>query len=317
MRCSDAARNKRILPGSIGCQPKSRSTKSGRIWECDDQDDFLGYIRTIEFWCIAAWILLKAYQQFQDSGYLEVLTPRHTVPRGRGGKMSSIWSFIQELSFPRRVAIVALCAVGFGASLTTYVIFMPGHPYLMQVVASCIKVPALLFICPLLALYPTLLLSKLFDSRMEMRVLLKASFSCIVATAIVLALCAPFIAILNSFGNYTLVIFASYGAFAVAGLTGCVAFYWKLVGGGAPGFSPKFSQPKSALRISGVWLVLFGLVGAEVGWSIRPFVGWTGQPFEWLRPDHTQIWDQLNAETDNLRVGGLSFPQELEKRFFK
>ena len=106
--------------------------------------------------------------------------------------------------------------------------FMPGHPYMMQVVASCIKVPALLFLCPLIALYPTLFLSKLFDRDMGAYVLLKASFSCVVATAICLALCAPLIAILNSFGNYTIVIFASYGAFALAGLIGCVAFYFKL-----------------------------------------------------------------------------------------
>ncbi len=228
-----------------------------------------------------------------------------------------IWNFVQELSFPKRVVIVIVCAVFFGASLTTYVMFLPGHPYLMQVVASCTKVPALLFLCPLIALYPTLLLSKLFDRGLDARALLKASFSCIVAMAICLALCAPFIAILNSFGNYTIGIFASYGAFALAGLIGCVAFYSKLVGAGEPVASSGFFSPKSALKVSAIWLVLFGLVGAEVGWSIRPFVGWTGQPFEWLRPDNTQIWNQLNAEAHNLRVGGLSFPSELEKRFTK
>jgi len=227
------------------------------------------------------------------------------------------WRFIQEQSFPKRATIIIICAVVFGASLTTYVIFMPGNPYIMQVVASCIKVPALLFLCPLIALYPTLLISKLFDRGMEARALLKASFSCIVATAICLAFCAPCIAILNSFGNYTIVIFASYGAFALAGLIGCFAFYSKLIGVGAPSSSPNFSSRESAMRISAIWLVLFGLVGAEVGWSIRPFVGWTGQPFEWIRPDHTQIWNQLATEAQNLRVGGLSFPSELEKEYRK
>jgi hypothetical protein len=228
-------------------------------------------------------------------------------------KMSiAIWTSVQGLSFSKRAVIVTICSVFFGASLTTYVMFMPGNPYIMQVVASCIKVPALLFLCPLIALYPTLLLSKVFDSNMGAYAILKASFSCIVAIAICLALCAPFIAILNSFGNYTIVIFASYGAFALAGLVGCVAFYLKLKSAGVPS-----SSPKSALRISAIWLVLFGLIGAEVGWSIRPFVGWTGQPFEWIRPDSTQIWDQLIAETQNLRIGGLSFPSELEKEYRK
>jgi hypothetical protein len=228
----------------------------------------------------------------------------------------SIWGFIQELSFAKRVAIVVLGATIFGASLTTYAMLMPGNAYIMQVLASCIKVPVLLFLSPFIALYPTLFLSKLIDKDVGAQSLLKAAFSCIVATAICLALFAPLIAIINYSGNYTAVIFASYGAFALAGAMGCLAFYAKLVGAAAPRSLQKFSF-RSARRISAIWLVLFGLVGAEVGWSIRPFVGWTGQPFEWFRSDRTQIWDQLNAETDNLRVGGLSFPSALEKRFKK
>jgi hypothetical protein len=167
----------------------------------------------------------------------------------------------------------------------------------------------------LIALYPTLVLSKFFDRGLDKRTLLKASFSCIVGTAISLAFFAPFIAVLNSFGNYTIVIFASYAAFAVAGIAGCVAFYLKLAGLDASNASSSLASPKSALKVSAIWLVLFGLVGAEVGWSIRPFVGWTGQPFEWFRRDHTQIWDQLSTEADNLRSGGLLFPSELEPAY--
>jgi hypothetical protein len=224
----------------------------------------------------------------------------------------AVWTFIQELSFPKRATIVITCAIIFGASLTTYVMFIPGHPYTMQILASCIKVPTLLLLCPLIALYPTLFFSRLFDRGITLRQLLKASFGCIVVMAICLALCAPLIALLNAFRNYTVTIFASYAAFAFSGLVGCAAFYLKLTRDRAA-----ISSTASALKVSGIWLAIFGLVGAELGWSLRPIVGWTGQPFEWYRSDSTQIWDQLNAETQNLRVGGFSFPAEVEKPFKK
>jgi hypothetical protein len=217
------------------------------------------------------------------------------------------WTFIQSLSFSTRAGIVVFGAVAFGASLTTYVMFMPGHPYLMQVIASCIKVPALLLVCPLLALYPTLLLGRVFDKNVNFRTLLQASFACVVMMAICLMLFAPLMAALNSLGNYTLIIFSSYAAFAVAGIIGCVAFYFKLRRNSAVIFSSR-----SPLKVSAIWCVLLGFTGAEVGWSIRPFVGWTGQPFEWYRSDNTQIWNQLSAETQNLQIGGLSFPSKLE-----
>jgi hypothetical protein len=31
------------------------------------------------------------------------------------------------------------------------------------------------------------------------------------------------------------------------------------------------------------WVVVFGLVGAQMSWVLRPFVGAPGMPFEWLR----------------------------------
>ncbi|MET0970384.1 MAG: hypothetical protein ABWY18_14380 [Tardiphaga sp.] len=221
-------------------------------------------------------------------------------------------NFIEHLSAPKRAALTVVCAALFGASLTTYVMLMPGNPYIMQVVSSSIKVPALLIICPMVALYPTLFLSRLFEKQLGASSLMTAAFSCIVFSAVFLACCAPVMALLNTLGNYTLVILASYAAFGAAGLAGTIAFYYKLRRDAVRGLAPR-----SALKISAIWLVLYGVVCAEVGWSIRPLVGWTGQPFEWYRADSVQLWQQLFNEVDNLHVGGLAFPTELEENYRK
>jgi hypothetical protein len=79
----------------------------------------------------------------------------------------AIWTPIQKFSFPKRAAIVVVCAIVFGASLAAHVMLLTGHAYLMRVVASL--VPALLFLCPLMALYPTLLASKLRSARLHVQ----------------------------------------------------------------------------------------------------------------------------------------------------
>jgi hypothetical protein len=45
------------------------------------------------------------------------------------------------------------------------------------------------------------------------------------------------------------------------------------------------------------WVVLFGLVGAQMGWVLRPFVGDPSLPFTWLRPRGSNffqgVWQAL------------------------
>ena len=33
-----------------------------------------------------------------------------------------------------------------------------------------------------------------------------------------------------------------------------------------------------------LWVIVFALVGAQMGWVLRPFVGNPNSPFTWLRP---------------------------------
>ncbi len=33
-----------------------------------------------------------------------------------------------------------------------------------------------------------------------------------------------------------------------------------------------------------LWVIVFALVGAQMGWVLRPFVGNPNSPFTWFRP---------------------------------
>jgi hypothetical protein len=42
-----------------------------------------------------------------------------------------------------------------------------------------------------------------------------------------------------------------------------------------------------------IWLLVFGLVGAQMGWVLRPFIGHAGQPFQWLRPMQSNFFEAV------------------------
>ena len=42
-------------------------------------------------------------------------------------------------------------------------------------------------------------------------------------------------------------------------------------------------DPRIVRQIFGTWILIYGVVGAQMGWILRPFIGTPGQPFEMFR----------------------------------
>ena len=70
--------------------------------------------------------------------------------------------------------------------------------------------------------------------------------------------------------------------------------------------SPEWSEPSGALdpienRVLGehvktvfrLWVIMFALVGAQMGWVLRPFVGNPNLPFTWLRPRESNFFQAV------------------------
>lgn len=43
--------------------------------------------------------------------------------------------------------------------------------------------------------------------------------------------------------------------------------------------------PRQAVRILQIWILVFGFVGTQMAWSLRPFVGNPATPFQVIRAD--------------------------------
>jgi hypothetical protein len=52
------------------------------------------------------------------------------------------------------------------------------------------------------------------------------------------------------------------------------------------------------------WIVLFALVGAQMGWVLRPFIGSPHLPFTWFRERHSNFFTAVVAALRDLLIGG-------------
>jgi hypothetical protein len=64
------------------------------------------------------------------------------------------------------------------------------------------------------------------------------------------------------------------------------------------------SPPREAgAPVFGVWIIIYGLVGAQMGWILRPFVGNPNLAFAWLRPRGGNFFESIWAQLSNLMGG--------------
>lgn len=186
----------------------------------------------------------------------------------------------------------------FGACLTAYIMFVPGHPYILQTISSIVKLPIIFFLSTLLAAIITYIFAKITRKSLKGRRIARGSVVALFVTSTCLFILGPVIAIFSSQGNYSEVILASYGAFLISTLAGSLFFYLQTLQLTNGGF----------LVLSLVWCLFFTSSTANIGWELRPLVGWTGQPFQLVRTDNGHMWDQVVCEMKNMRFGGIHFP---------
>jgi hypothetical protein len=60
---------------------------------------------------------------------------------------------------------------------------------------------------------------------------------------------------------------------------------------------------KHVKKVFGMWIVVFGLVGAQMGWVLRPFIGDPSSPFEWFRERESNFFESVADTLRRLLVG--------------
>ena len=150
----------------------------------------------------------------------------------------------------------------------------------MQMVASAVKVP-LLYLLSVLVCYPVLfVVIVLMGSRLSFTQTLTLILLALTLNSVLLASCAPIVWFFMFTGaDYNFIKLLHVAIFGFSGAWAMMAL-WQ----GLRMMCEKSDlYPKQAVRILQVWILVFGFVGTQMAWSLRPFVGAPGRPFSIVR----------------------------------
>lgn len=246
------------------------------------------------------------------------------ILRGEATRLPSLKRGTIEASAWDLTGVLLVLAMIYGVCMGSYSLFRGSPSAYLQVTASTLKVPAL-FVLTLIVTFPSLyVFNALVGSRLALGSLLRLLVASLGVTVAVLASLGPIVAFFAaSTTSYPFMQLLNVVAFSLAGFLG-TAFLLQtlhrlsLLGPDAPAVEPHevagesgegapgvelLQRPPGALEpvdarvlskhvklVFRCWIVLFGLVGAQMGWVLRPFIGSPTQPFTWFRARESNIF---------------------------
>ncbi len=209
------------------------------------------------------------------------------------------------------VAAVPL-GVAYGLFMGLYAVLRGGPGSGLQLLATALKVP-LLFLLTLLVTLPSLyVLSALARSRLSFTHTVRLLLAAVTVNLALLASLGPVTAFFTlSTESYPFMILLNVAFFAISGLVGLgflrkaldIVFEPEPAGGKPAGDNVAAaalrgaSQPDPAGRVFGAWTLTYAVVGAQMGWILRPFIGAPSEPFQWFRERQSNffvvVWESF------------------------
>lgn len=207
-------------------------------------------------------------------------------------------------------AVLLMLGVFFGLCMGSFAMIRTAGAAYPQMLASGVKLPALFFLT-LVVTFPSLyVFSTLLGWRLSMASALRILVAAMGVMLAVVASLGPIVVFFAvSTTSYAFMVVLNVIACTVAGVLG-LKFLLRTLRGllaaatmePAPVASPAFSagEPASGLpapppivgarasdrrpaALFRVWIIVFALVGAQMSWVLRPFIGDPGSPFHLFR----------------------------------
>ena len=234
------------------------------------------------------------------------------ILRGDATRLSSLGR--ERINVPVGGLALVLMVFGmfYGICMGCFSLFKAGGPSYLQLVASTLKVPAL-FVLTLAITLPSLyVFNALVGSRLSLDLVVRLLVAALAVMMAVLASLGPIVSFFSlSTTSYPFMILVNVVVFGVSGSLGLSFLFQTLhrlnvvpllpaaipssddVGEEKPGTgvrNPGALEPldgqllgRHVKLVFRCWVVLFALVGSQMGWVLRPFVGNPKIPFAWFR----------------------------------
>lgn len=204
-----------------------------------------------------------------------------------------------RIGLPARRLLLLGAALGlvFGAGMGLYAATGGRENAWLHLISSAVKLP-LLFFLTLLVTFPSLyVFAALANSRLRARETLRLLVAAITVMLGVLASFAPVTVFFTlSTDSYRFMLFLNVVFCGLAGLVG-LGFLFRAINLVFPDEKGSREESGRARRIFRLWLLLFGIVGAQMAWILKPFVGNPQLPFEWVRASRVSNFFEFIARS--------------------
>ncbi|MCZ6682618.1 MAG: hypothetical protein O7D94_08090 [Planctomycetota bacterium] len=212
------------------------------------------------------------------------------------------------------VPLAILLSGTYGFFMGWYALFAHDSPGYLQLLACMLKLPAL-FLLTLVVTLPSLyVFNAIIGCRLTFVAMLRLLVGAIVVNVAVAASLGPILAFFTvSTTSYPFMIVLNVVLLTIAGFFGLAFLLQTLRRLAVSRTLQSMDAPEekktpddsaqhkpgavdrvlfdNAPRVAGdaklifhIWIIIYGLVGAQMGWLLRPFVGSPDLPFQWFRP---------------------------------
>ena len=171
----------------------------------------------------------------------------------------------------------------------------------LQMLVSMVKLPAL-YLLTLLICLPTLyFFDILFGSKADFKQYTVLSLTTVSVISVLLFSFAPVtLFFLISIRDYHFFLLLNVAIFSLTGFVGVKLFY----NGMKTVMEFNENTPKIRNQLLLFWVVLYGLVGSQLGWTLRPFFGSPGNSFQLFRDIEGNFFAKIISIIVSLLSGG-------------
>ncbi len=248
-----------------------------------------------------------------------------------------------ELALRRFVIFSLLLGAAYGFFMGWYALTTREADGFKQLIASMVKLPMLFLLTLAVSFPSLYVFSALTGCRLSFKAVLRLLVATITVHLAIAASFGPILGFFTvSTDNYAFIVLLNVVLLATGGFVSLAFLLRTLRGlsgepvlpveaenmdeGGAddeseneaagsqvlPGLSgrrvsitraPMAGARDAGAPVFGVWIIIYGLVGAQMGWILRPFVGHPNIPFAWLRPRGGNFFESIWAQLSNLMGG--------------
>ncbi|MCD6502496.1 hypothetical protein J7L01_07825 [bacterium] len=215
------------------------------------------------------------------------------------------------LSNKKNGAIIAKLLLGSMSLFAIYGISMGIYNSPLQALSSAIKVP-ILFVLSLMICYPALFIFNiLLGSKLNLSQSLAMIISALGLAGCVMVSFAPIVIFFELIGSsYTFLRLLHVAIFTIAGLTAMKALNDGLI----YACEEHSVYPKRGVQVFKVWVLIFGFVGTQLAWNLRPFVGNKNLEFQLFRKQESNFYAHMLHTTRDFVSGKKKQPKTNEKR---